>query len=111
MIFAALLSAGAYIAAKRAQNEEVDWGNAIGWGAIGAGIGLLPDIIEPANGPAHRASAHSLAAGGTVLYAAKTTWDSTTANSEQKAGFAALTAAYLSHLIADSDTPAGLPII
>jgi len=111
ILLGALFGFGAYVAAKRAQGEEVNWGNAIGWGVMGAGVATLPDVIEPAYGPNHRSFAHSLTAAGLVTCVAKETWGQGAASPEQKAAVASLAAAYLSHLLADSATPAGIPIL
>lgn len=111
MILGAFFGLGAYAAAKRAQGEEVNWENALGWGLIGAGVATLPDVLEPANGPNHRSFAHSLTAAGIVTHMAKEAWGQSTTSSEQKAAAASLAAAYLSHLLADSTTPARIPII
>jgi len=110
-LFGFLVGTGAYLLAKRIQNEKINWGNALGWGVVGAGVALVPDILEPALSPIHRGAAHSLVAGGTVLYATKKAWDSENLTSDQKTAVASVAAAYLSHLIADSTTPAGLPIL
>lgn len=111
ILLGALLGLGTYVAAKRSQGEEVDLGNAMGCSIAGAVVAALPDIIEPATGPNHRSSAHSLAVAHLVASAAKGTWDSPAASSEQKAVAASIAAAYLSHLLADSVTPASIPIL
>ncbi len=110
LLLGALFGFGTYVAAKRAQGETVDLGNAVGWGVMGAGVAVLPDIIEPAYGPNHRSFAHSLTAAGIVTHMAKETWGQSTTSAEQKAAAASLAAAYLSHLLADALTPKGLPI-
>ncbi|MBI5222814.1 metal-dependent hydrolase [Candidatus Micrarchaeota archaeon] len=110
-LIGALVGFGGYVIAKYMLNEEVNWGNALCWGAVGAGVALVPDILEPAVSPNHRAIAHSLVTGGALLYTTKRVWDSSELNSEQKAGASALIGAYLSHLVADSMTPAGLPVL
>jgi len=110
-LWGALSSAGCYVAAKRLLKEEVNPGTVLGWGLIGAVIGLSPDLLEPATNPKHRKLAHSLSVGGAALYSAKKSWDNPQLNSEQKAGALASVAAYLSHLVLDSTTPASLPIV
>ena len=110
-LIGALIGFGGYVVAKRILDEEVNWGNALCWGAIGAWVAILPDILEPAISPNHRTVAHSLVTGGALLYTTKKVWDNPELTSEQKAGASALIGAYLSHLVADSVTPAGLPIL
>lgn len=75
----------------------------------GAAIAALPDILEPATNPNHRALFHSLACGGAVAYGAfgKHT-NKLSPNSKHALHVAALS--YLSHLLLDSGTPKGLPI-
>ena len=111
ILLGALFGFGAYVAAKRAQGEEVNWGNAIGWGFMGAGVATLLDIIEPAYSPNHRSFAHSLTTAGIVTCMAKETWSRSDVSPEQKAVAVSLAAAYLSHLFADSVTPASIPIL
>ena len=60
---------GAIYAAYRAKEQNtLDFWIEIAGGAVGGYVGgLLPDIIEPATSPSHRAMAHSYAAGGGVV--------------------------------------------
>ena len=105
-----LFGAAGYCIVKKLQNEEINVGNALGWGVVGAGVAVLPDIIEPATSPTHRAFTHSLVAAGAATYVTKKAWDSQELSGEQKAAAASIFGAYMSHLLADSTTPAGLPI-
>ena len=72
-------------------------------GAILGGVcSMLPDLLEPAKNPHHRELFHSLLALGLtagVLVKSKNPLFKTAA------------AGYVSHLIADSLTPMGLPLI
>lgn len=99
-----------YALVKIAQNEEVDLGHAIGWGVVGAGVATLPDIIEPATGPLHRAFAHSFTAGGLVALSTKIVYDNPNLTSDEKAAFVSVASAFGSHLLLDAGTPAGLPL-
>ena len=77
---------------------------------MGGACGALPDIIEPADNPNHRALFHSLACAGLLTYGAfgKLTavlWP------ENKHAIRIATLSYLSHLLLDSETPKGLPMI
>lgn len=110
-LFGAIIGFGGYVVAKQILNEEINLGNALCWGVVGAGVAVLPDILEPAINANHRAIAHSLVAGGTLVYATKKVWENSELNSEQKAGVSSLIAAYLSHLALDASTPASLPVI
>lgn len=75
--------------------------------AIGAGVACLPDLLEPATSPNHRATCHSLLTfallGGMV--------DKLRAEGQGSSPFVTLVLLpYLSHLGADALTPKCLPI-
>jgi len=89
--------------------QPVDWNKTAVYGGIGAGVATIPDIVEPATSPSHRGVAHSASGGGLLLGAAKKLMDNPSTGSEGKAVIAALAAAYLSHLVLDAGTPAGIP--
>ncbi len=112
MFFGFIVGAVGYAVVKHLQGEEINFGNALGWGMMGAGVAILPDVIEPASaGPTHRAFAHSAATAGLIAYTAKKALDSPQLSSDQKAALTSVSAAYLSHLLLDSTTPSGLPLI
>jgi hypothetical protein len=105
--FAAVL---AYLIVKKTQNEVPNGGTLIASAVGGALVGGLPDDIEPAEGGDHRRTAHSWTSAVGVTYLSTQAWESPKFNNEQKAFLIAMGAAYISHLLADSDTPAGLPL-
>lgn len=105
------VSAGIYALAKQFSNEEINWGEATKYGMIGAGLALLPDIIEPATGPYHRGFAHSIAISSIVICAVRGIHQSENFNSEQKIAITSLAGAFLSHHVVDAGTPAGIPLI
>jgi membrane-bound metal-dependent hydrolase YbcI (DUF457 family) len=76
----------------------------------GATVGALADVIEPATTPNHRAFFHSVTFGGVGTYACfgphSDNW-----SQETKEGGRFLWLCYLSHLVADSTTPKGLPLL
>lgn len=83
--------------------------------AVGTVFGKLPDVIEPAfKNPNHRQFFHSIAFVGLVVYGLKKTYDWRPEDGFEKvirvlalcAGFG-----YLSHLVLDSTTPRGLPLV
>ncbi len=96
---------------QKQQNNEVNWNRAAGLGLISAGVAILPDILEPADSPRHRAFAHSAVIGGTIAEIARKTWDSPDIPNRQKEETACVALAYLSHLVLDASTPASLPVI
>ena len=90
--------------------ERLDFFELALFTAGGATIATLPDILEPATNPNHRALFHSLACGGAVTYGA---FGKHTKNLSPDAKHALRVAAlsYLSHLLMDSNTPKGLPVV
>jgi membrane-bound metal-dependent hydrolase YbcI (DUF457 family) len=90
--------------------DRIDFGKVALFAAGGAAIGALPDILEPASSPNHRAMFHSLACGAAVTYGA---FGKHTKNLSPDARHTLQVAAlsYLSHLALDSGTPKGLPIV
>ena len=106
-----IVGAVGYRFVKKIQNEEVNPWNALGWGVVGAGVALVPDLFEPAITPLHRGIVHSVTTVGVVTIVTKTAWDSPDLNGEQTAAVASMYGALISHLIADSATPVGLPLI
>ena len=77
--------------------------------------GMLPDLLEPASrGPHHRQFCHSVVAFGAVGYGVYRAykWEpQTELNKCLRIAAIMIGVGYISHLIADSSTPRGLPII
>jgi len=77
--------------------------------------GMLPDIIEPSSrGPHHRQFFHSLVVAGFLGYGLYKTykWEPESKSAKCLRIIALLIGAgYISHLLADSLTPRGLPIV
>lgn len=82
--------------------------------ALGASMGTLPDVIEPALNPNHRKFFHSVTALGMVGYGGYKLW-----KWEPETDFEKLLkgigligcGAYMTHLLMDSTTPKSLPLI
>lgn len=76
----------------------------------GAAIASLPDVLEPANSPNHRALFHSVACVAAVTYGAfgKHT-EKLSPNDRHALQVGALS--YLSHLFLDYQTPKCLPLV
>ncbi|MGB0834103.1 MAG: metal-dependent hydrolase [Psychrobium sp.] len=82
--------------------------------SLGAAFGKLPDIIEPALHPHHRQFFHSKLVFAAIGYGLYKTY-----NWEAQSGFEKIIrgilliagCSYLSHLVCDSTTPRGLPLI
>ena len=88
---------------------RIDFFQIAAFGFVGAACAALPDMLEPANNPNHRAVFHSLACGAAVTYGA---FGKHTQNlsPDEKHALRVAALSYLSHLALDSGTPKGLPI-
>lgn len=110
---AAALVLGATHLIQQANNGEFTAGPLV-TAAGGYALGTLPDILEPATSPRHRAFLHSYGAlalvgwSGWKLYH----WEPDDDDNRMLRwiGFVAL-GAYGLHLLMDSRTPAGLPLL
>jgi membrane-bound metal-dependent hydrolase YbcI (DUF457 family) len=87
-----------------------DWAQLGACTLVGAAVGTLADVIEPATSPNHRAFFHSFAFAAVGTYASHgphtEEW-----RPEQRAAARLFSYCYLSHLAADAGTPKGLPWI
>ncbi len=82
--------------------------------AISVGVGVasasLPDLLEPASHPNHRAFFHSIAFNGLLAVSLRKGWLSPAISPDQKSLLTIGMLAYLSHPCLDSFTPKGLPL-
>jgi len=89
---------------------KVKWGSVAVFAAAGAAIASVPDLLEPASHPNHRALFHSVCCGGALTYGAfgkhSERW-----RDEDRHAVRAGALAYLSHLLLDAGTPKSLPLI
>jgi membrane-bound metal-dependent hydrolase YbcI (DUF457 family) len=99
-----------YAGYKRIRGEEIKFGGAVKAGITGGLFALAPDIIEPATNPNHRSTMHSISALVAGGYGATKGIQNSNSNELSELLIAAF-AGYSSHLLADSTTPKGLPII
>ena len=90
--------------------EQVKWGRVAVFAAAGGAIASLPDLLEPASHPNHRALFHSVCCGGAVTYGAfgdhSEDWPE-----DQRHAVRVGALSYLSHLFLDAGTPKSLPLI
>lgn len=83
-------------------------------GGLAAATARLPDIIEPAFHPNHRQFFHSLGFAGLVGYGIFRLYEWETEDELEiilRIAGMAIGGSYLIHLLCDSTTPKGLPII
>lgn len=100
----------AYAAYKAVTREPWTLGGALLSLALGAGSGLAPDLLEPPTSPTHRGVFHSLGTGVVLAWVGKRVWDSPL-DTGVKCGVSVFVAGFLAHLLQDSTTPAGLPLL
>ena len=111
---------------KLHENKEIDLGHLLLSSGAGAAVGRLPDILEPATHPNHRAFFHSFAFGVTLGAGAINVWRTIEDKREERkaAGVQQVTLVeillgllliaiivFLLHLLMDGFTKKGLPII
>ena len=89
---------------------RVKWGRVGIFAVAGGAIAALPDLLEPADHPNHRALLHSVCCGGALTYGAfgkhSERWPD-----DDKHAIRTGALAYLSHLALDAGTPKSLPFI
>lgn len=89
---------------------KVRWGRVAVFAAAGGAIAALPDLLEPAYHPNHRALFHSVCCGGALAYGAfgkhAERW-----RDDERHAVRAGALAYLSPLFLDAGTPKSLPLI
>ena len=89
---------------------RIDLVEAAAFAGLGAACAALPDILEPATNPNHRALFHSVTCGSAVAYGAfgkhSEEWSEEQRHATQMAALS-----YLSHLWLDSGTTKSLPLL
>jgi len=111
MVIGALLGFGGYLSYKYLKNEPPSLVGTLMSLLGGAFAGLLPDLLEPANSPNHRSFFHSVALLLLLTYGNFKIWQNESLDENQKIALSLISAAYSSHLVADSTTAKGLPIL
>jgi len=111
MLIGALAALGVYVGYKCVKGEKLTLKGIVVAPLLGIFGGYIPDLLEPAMNPNHRGSFHSVTLLAILVYVEYkiTTTDKLT--TEQKSLLLSLITAYQSHLLADSTTKKGLPII
>jgi len=104
---------GVAIAYKESQTgKSTVW--PVAGGGLGALLGTLPDILEPANHPNHRQFFHGIVFAGALGYTGYKLYEWKPEESWQEIvrmlGLIAI-GAYLIHLAMDASTPKSIPLI
>lgn len=107
----ALAGLGVYALYKQSKNEQWTWQGALGSAGLGVMAASLPDALEPALHPNHRALAHSVAALLATIYGTARLADSPGVDGQTKVAGAVAAAGFVSHLLLDAGTPMGLPLL
>lgn len=110
-ITGALVSLGAYGLYKHLKQETPTITGALGSIILGGFAGVLPDLIEPATNPNHRGFFHSIALLAMLAQGNQKMWETQNLTENQKLAISLFSAAFGSHLISDSSSARGIPLI
>lgn len=102
---------GVYALFKYVKKEPWTWEDALGSAGLGLMTASLPDALEPALHPDHRALAHSIAALLSAIYGTKRLLDAPSVDGQTKVAGTVAAAGFVSHLLLDAGTPKGLPLL
>ena len=111
MAVGALVAFGGYLLHKHLKQEPPSLEGILLSLAGGAFAGLLPDFLEPATNPNHRSLFHSVASVLFLINVNCKVWQDENLDEIQKLALSLFSAAYGSHLVADSTTTKGLPLL
>ena len=101
----------AYLGFCWLKDERPDIGGLLVCVGAGAAVACLPDLLEPAVHPNHRALIHSVVVNASLGIAMRWIWDNADMCSTQRILWMSLGLAYLSHPVLDLMTPKGLPFL
>lgn len=105
------ISALTYLIIKRARNEPTQLQELVAVGFVGGAVALLPDIIDPPLSPNHRGIGHSIALSGILIpVLLKQIEENPNMTPDQRDFTKSIVVGFVSHLILDAGTPAGLPL-
>jgi len=94
---------------KLCENPSLlEFGLAVLWGAF---LGMLPDLLEPANDPNHRGPMHSAAMLSICACLSKGMLEVRDVASWKKTWSVIACSAYASHLLLDGVSPRSLPVL
>lgn len=107
----ALIGLVTYGLYKSKNNAPLTIQGVLGSLLLGGFVGVLPDILEPANSPNHRSFFHSRTLLAMLIHGNKKVWESQNLTENQKLIISMLSTAYGSHLLSDSSTPKSIPFL
>jgi len=110
-LLGAIVGFGGYLLYKWVKKENPNLIELILSACGGAFMGILPDLLEPALNPNHRSIFHSLAVLGLIGYGNYKIWENPDLSEKQKLALFLLSSTFSSHLLADSQTAKGLPLL
>jgi membrane-bound metal-dependent hydrolase YbcI (DUF457 family) len=110
-LIGAVAGAAYYVADLKLAGEDVSPDDACACFMLGGIAGSLPDVLEPPLHRKHRSFFHSLFTLGAGVYSFTKIDEREDLDGKQKTMMKAMLVAYLSHLLLDSRTPAGLPLL
>ena len=113
LLLGGVISGCGYVLYRLAEKKQIDLLDLILYSIGGAIAGILPDILEPATNPSHRSLFHSITTFIMIAQANNSICDDSnqTLTNDQKTAISIFSAAYCSHLVTDSFTTKGLPIL
>lgn len=107
-----LVGTSNYILQHKIQNEQFDLGEILAVSLSSVLFGLLADKIDPPTSPNHRSIGHSVSVNSILL---PRLWQIVENNPnltfKQKKFYQSMICSYASHLVLDSTTPMGLPLL
>lgn len=101
----------AYLGFCKMADEQPTLGEFLVAIAAGAALACLPDVLEPAVHPNHRALVHSVALNFAAAAGLCQLWRRPDIESNQERLLTSLGLAFLTHPILDAMTPKGLPLL
>ncbi|HOO55514.1 MAG TPA: metal-dependent hydrolase [bacterium] len=107
----AVTGAAYYTIDRKISDSEFDPEKAAACFMLGGLAGSLPDILEPPLHRKHRSFFHSFTTLGAAVYAFNRIDSIDDIGDEDKTILKSMLSAYLTHLLLDSRTPAGLPLL
>jgi len=107
----AVVGGTAYLVLIKIKGEQPTFPKLLGYSLAGAFVATIPDLLEPAIQPNHRAFFHSVLFNGILVIATNYLWRNPDISLTQRIFWTTLSLAFLSHPLLDSTTPKGIPLI